>query len=313
MEGVDLDLGQVRAFVAVVDHGRFGRAAQSLNLTQQALSKRVARLEGTLGPLLERHAGGVALTPAGERFLPGARRMLEAADAAVADVRESPAPALRVDVWGDVHPPARLVREAVRAHPELALELSMRRNLVRAVGALERREIDLAFGNVANLDAPLADEMSAELVTTDPIAALVNARGPLAERDHLGPDDLARHGIWWPAAGSSPELRAFAEEYAAAIGAQLVSAGTNLGLDALVERVAADPGLLAPVAAAWPLQRDGVRVVPLRPAPHYPWYAVWRTAARHPGLPRLLRAVRAAGAAPGPSAAAWLPRGARER
>src|SRR4051794_1314810 len=63
-------LGRVRAFVAVVDHGRFGRAAQSLTLTQRALSKRVARLEGTLGPLLERHAGGVALTPAGERFLP---------------------------------------------------------------------------------------------------------------------------------------------------------------------------------------------------------------------------------------------------
>src|SRR3954447_440463 len=145
---VDLDLGQVRAFVAVVDHGRFGRAAQSLSLTQQALSKRVARLGRPAGVLLERNAAGVALTPAGERFLPGARRMLEAADAAVADVRQSPAPPLRVDVWGDVRPPARLVREAVRAHPELALELSMRRNLVRAVGALERREIDLAFGNV---------------------------------------------------------------------------------------------------------------------------------------------------------------------
>ena len=95
---MDLDLAQVRAFVAVVDHRHFGRAAQALNLTQPALSKRVARLEAGLGRLLERDRGGVALTPAGGRFLSAARRMLEVADRAVADVRQSPAPPLRVDV-----------------------------------------------------------------------------------------------------------------------------------------------------------------------------------------------------------------------
>jgi DNA-binding transcriptional LysR family regulator len=102
-EAVDLDLGQVRAFVAVVDHGHFGRAAEQLSLTQQALSKRVARLEAALGPLLERRPGGVALTPAGERFLPGARRMLEVADRAVADATQAPPPPLRIDVWGELH------------------------------------------------------------------------------------------------------------------------------------------------------------------------------------------------------------------
>jgi DNA-binding transcriptional LysR family regulator len=84
---VDLDLAQVRAFVAVVEHRHFGRAAESLNLTQQALSKRVARLEQRLGRLLDRRRGGITLTAAGERFLPGARRMLEVADRAVADIQ----------------------------------------------------------------------------------------------------------------------------------------------------------------------------------------------------------------------------------
>ena len=42
----------------------------ALASSQQGLSKRVARLEGRLGPLLERRAGGVRLTPAGERLLP---------------------------------------------------------------------------------------------------------------------------------------------------------------------------------------------------------------------------------------------------
>jgi DNA-binding transcriptional LysR family regulator len=311
--GVDLDLRQVRAFVAVVDAGHFGRAAQSLSLTQQALSKRVARLEATLGPLLERGARGVSLTPAGERFLPGARRMLEAADAAVADVREGPSPPVRVDIWGELHPPARLVRAAVHEDPDLALEISGRRDLVRALAALERHEIDLAFGNVANLDAPPPDALSAELVTSDPLAVLVNARGPLAARDHLTPDDLARHGLWWPAAGVSAELGAFAAEFAGAIGATLTPSGTNLGLDTIVERVAADTEVIAPVAEAWPIDgRDGVRVVPLRPTPHYPWYAVWRPAGAPAALVRLLRAVRAAGTRPPPQGPmVWLPRGAR--
>src|SRR3954447_7620491 len=81
--GVDLDLAQVRAFVAVVDHRHFGRAARSLAMSQQALSKRVARLELQVGRLLERRRDGVALTPAGERFLAGARQLLDVADHAV--------------------------------------------------------------------------------------------------------------------------------------------------------------------------------------------------------------------------------------
>ena len=310
---MDLDLAQVRAFVAVVDHRHFGRAAQALNLTQQALSKRVARLETALGGrLLERGPGGVELTASGARLLPGARRMLEVADRAVAEVRRTPVAPLRVDVWGDLHPPARLVRAVAREQPEITVELSMRRDLAGAVGALERHELDLAFGNVANLERPLPGEMSAELVTADPIAVLVNATGALAAREHVTPEDLARQGIWWPTAGSSPEVLAFAGEYAGAIGATLTTGGSNLGLDALVERVAADPDLLAPVVATWPLAgAEGVRVVPLRPTPLYPWYAVWRTAGQHPTLPRLLRAVRAAGRQPEPGHATWLPRAAR--
>jgi hypothetical protein len=102
---------------------------------------------------------------------------------------------------------------------------------------------------------------------------------------------------------------AFAGEYARAIGATLTTAGSNLGIDALVARVAADTDLLAPVGANWPLDgAEGVRVLPLRPAPLYPWYAVWRTAGQHPTLPRLLRAVRAAGRRPEPGHETWLPR-----
>lgn len=306
---VDLDLAQVRAFVAVADHGHFGRAGLPLMLSQQALSKRVARLEGQLGSLLERRRGGVVLTAAGERFLPAARAMLEIADRAVAEVRQTPPAPLRVDVWGDVHPPAALMRAIARERPELVIELSMRRDLAEAIAALERHDLELVFGNVANLARPLSTVLSAELVATDPIAVLVNSQSALADRDLVTPVDLARYGLWWPIPGSSQELSAFATEYATSIGAKLNTAGTNLGIDALVEHVAADPTIISPVAATWPLHdREGVRVIPLRPTPHYPWYAVWRTAAVHPSLLRVLRALPARPSRSAVVEHIWMPR-----
>jgi len=41
---VDLDLAQVRAFLATADGLHFGHAAEQLSLSQQALSKRIARI-----------------------------------------------------------------------------------------------------------------------------------------------------------------------------------------------------------------------------------------------------------------------------
>lgn len=291
---MDLDLAQVRAFVAVVDHRHFGRAAEALAVSQQGLSKRVARLEDRLGLLLERRRDGPRLTPAGERFLPAARQLLDVADRAVAAARDAPAPPLRVDVWGEIQSPATAMRAVARAQADVVVELSMRRDLGAALSALARHDVDLVFGDVADLDAPLAPGLSSELMLTDPIAVLVSRRSALARREHVTPADLARSGIWWPMAGSSKELRAFAEGYARSIGAALVPAGPNIGIDALTDQVAADPALVAPVVATWLLESPDVRVVPLHPTPRFPWHAVWRTDSAHPSLPRVLRALRAA-------------------
>ncbi|MFD6432232.1 LysR family transcriptional regulator [Streptomyces venezuelae] len=69
---------QLRAFVAVVDAGGFGAAADELGVSQSAVSHAVASLERELaGPLLVR-AGQVRTTALGERVLPYARSALSA-------------------------------------------------------------------------------------------------------------------------------------------------------------------------------------------------------------------------------------------
>lgn len=77
---VDVEIYQLRAFIAVARTGHMTRAAERLHLTQSAVSKQLKSLEEELGaPLFERSASGMALSAAGKRLLPLARRTLDAA------------------------------------------------------------------------------------------------------------------------------------------------------------------------------------------------------------------------------------------
>lgn len=74
---MDITVDQVRAFVAVAEHGHFGQAARSLSMTQPPVSRLVQRLEAIVGaPLLTRSSQGAELTGAGKAFLPHALRVL---------------------------------------------------------------------------------------------------------------------------------------------------------------------------------------------------------------------------------------------
>lgn len=78
-----MDLKLLRTFVTVASHVHFHEAARRLFLSQPTVSKHVRQLEEALGCQLFVRAGKqVRLTPAGERFLPEARKLLESADAA---------------------------------------------------------------------------------------------------------------------------------------------------------------------------------------------------------------------------------------
>lgn len=87
-----MDVRQLEYFLAIVDHGGFGRAASALYLSQPSLSQAVQALERDLGSSLFHRIGRRAvLTEAGTALIEPARaavRSLETARARVAAVHE---------------------------------------------------------------------------------------------------------------------------------------------------------------------------------------------------------------------------------
>ena len=69
--------GEMEIFARVAQEGSLSAAARALNLTPSAVSRIIARTEQRLGTrLLLRTTRAITLTPEGEAYLRGARRVL---------------------------------------------------------------------------------------------------------------------------------------------------------------------------------------------------------------------------------------------
>lgn len=78
---MNITLKQLKYFEAVAAQGHFGRAAETVGISQPALSMQIKELEEILGvALFERGARHVRLTQFGEDFAPRARDILRAVD-----------------------------------------------------------------------------------------------------------------------------------------------------------------------------------------------------------------------------------------
>lgn len=302
MDGVDLDLAQVRAFLATADRLHFGHAAEELSLSQQALSKRIARLEGELGVQLFLRGGqAVEITEAGRRFLEPARSAVAAGDRAVAAARDDERP-LRIDFWGHLFAPMRTLRPVIDHLPDIGFETGPARDLPGVIDALTRSATDVGFGRVHPLDGARDDGYghTHRLVRLEPVDAAVGTEHPLADRRELRPTDLASSVLWCPAALDRLD---FFQRFANQFGIAAESSGANLGIDHFLDQLAADPRRFSLVPADLALP-DGARVrtIPLvDPTPLYAWSLMWRTQDAHPAISTLLQAFSEVG-----SRSRWL-------
>jgi DNA-binding transcriptional LysR family regulator len=96
-----LDWDRVRLFRGVAEAGSFTRAADSLGLSQSAISRQIGALEEDVGtPLFHRHARGLVLTEQGEILLETAQEMaarMAAVEARLSETKDSPAGHLRIN------------------------------------------------------------------------------------------------------------------------------------------------------------------------------------------------------------------------
>ncbi|MEV5599689.1 LysR family transcriptional regulator [Streptomyces sp. NPDC052496] len=310
-----MDLNAVRTFAAVAETGQFQEAAALLSVTQQAVSKRIAALEKTLGArLFIRTARGAQLSFDGQAFLPHARELLRVADRAVASVRPG-SRALRVDVIGRRLAPAGLLRGFHRAHPGTELDVVTLFDAEAAIAAVRSGAVDASFRAVTVPARQLPDGVLATRVLDEPVQLLTGPDHPLADAGSVTPERLAGHRIWMPGLVAGSEWAAYYEEFAAAFGFGIEVTGPDFGTEPLLDTVAATPTLATLVGEGTsfvsPAGHGLRRIALARPTPVYPHCLLRRDDNPHPALAALRDFLESG--LPGPLRAGgiWTPEWAR--
>lgn len=245
----------LRYFIAVVDHGRFSRAAAACHVAQPTLSAGIAKLERLVGvPLLLRDNRRVELTDAGAQLV-GHARAIERGFAAADQVgRNAPAAqVLRIGVTATL-PPAIVgsaVRAALTADPEARVELAdgRMRDLLQK---LDRGRLDAVIGPV-----PETRDCHREL-GREGYAMAFAAEHPLAMRQQVDPADLAGETML---VRRGCEVLAETSRFFTARGVRPFMASRTDDEERAVALVAAGLAItLVPRCYA----RDGLALVPLR-------------------------------------------------
>ncbi|MFG1810450.1 LysR family transcriptional regulator [Streptomyces sp. NPDC049040] len=305
-----MDLDAVRTFVAAADAGQFQEAAAELAVTQQAVSKRIAALERSLGVrLFTRTPRGAVLTIDGQAFLPHARELLRVADRAAASVHTGRRP-LRVDIIASRGAASGLMRGFHQARPEIELDVVMLFDIETAVAAIRSGVIDASFRAVGVPGRPLPEDIESVRVLDEPLELLTGPAHALAGARSVSVAQLAGHRIWMPGIVPGTEWAAYYDDLVAEFGLTIEATGPNFGSDVLLDTVADTPALATFMGVharlVWPAGH-GLRRIPVTdPTPVYPHSLLWHRDNPHPAL-ATLRAHLAATAAGHGAAGTWVP------
>jgi DNA-binding transcriptional LysR family regulator len=193
---INLEILDLRAFLAVFELGSFKEAAELLELTQPALTRRMQALEQRLGvALLERSTRHVLPTLAGRRLEPIARRLLDELDLSIFSIGEMGAQqrgqmsiaAIPAVVSARLTNPIKAFKKRfpliqlkiLDYSPLEGLESVLRGEAEFGINMLGATETDLIF-------APLID---------DPYVLACHHNNPLADRKSLNWADLKEHDL----------------------------------------------------------------------------------------------------------------------
>jgi DNA-binding transcriptional LysR family regulator len=193
-----MELRQVRYFVGIARAGSFGRAADDLHVAKSALSKQIGMLEAELGAkLFVRGSGskGLALTDAGQAFMPEAVAIVQAVEDGLETVRRvsgierGQVTFIAAGGWEAWAPWLALVDAFRQRHPGIALGLRRADSLEQLCEAVVSGEADLGVASVTQ-DVELP-RLRVEHLLTERILIALPPGHPLAAVERLDLEQLA--------------------------------------------------------------------------------------------------------------------------
>ncbi|WP_323012099.1 LysR family transcriptional regulator [Castellaniella sp.] len=193
---MDVTLRQLRAFVALARTGGFTRAAESLHITQSALSGLIKELETQLGVrLVDRSTRRIQLSEVGREFHSVATRVLRDLDGALDNIDNLKR--LRRGIVRIAAPQlmaSTLIPEVIagfrQAHPDIQIHL-MDCAVESAIAQAVRGEVDISIGPSRE---GLSDVVADPLFDL-PFMAVFPPGHPLDSLKRIGWADLMRHPV----------------------------------------------------------------------------------------------------------------------
>jgi DNA-binding transcriptional LysR family regulator len=181
-----MTLEQLRIFLAVAAHQHVTRAAETLHLTQSAVSAAISALETRHDVrLFDRVGRRIELTETGRLLVPQAEAVLAAAETAtlmLADVADTTTGRVRIHSSQTVASywlPERLVRFHER-HPGVAIELTVANTTQAALAVMEgKADLGVVESSVAR------PHLTTNVVATDQLVVVVAPGHPFATAQKL--------------------------------------------------------------------------------------------------------------------------------
>ncbi|HET8597543.1 MAG TPA: LysR family transcriptional regulator [Castellaniella sp.] len=193
---MEVTLRQLRAFAALARTGGFTRAAESLHITQSALSGLIKELESQLGVrLVDRSTRRIQLSEVGREFHSVATRVLRDLDGALENIDNLKR--LRRGIVRIAAPQlmaSTLVPEVIagfrQAHPQIQVHL-LDCAVENAIAEAVRGEVDISIGPHREGLSDVAADPLFDL----PFMAVFPAGHPLASLERVCWADLMRHPL----------------------------------------------------------------------------------------------------------------------
>lgn len=198
-------------FLEIARQRSFAKAADSLAVSQPAISKTLKELEEILGhPLFERGKGGVLLTPAGETFLRYAGPCVQALRDGVGVVRGHAPQALEVRVGALSTVESQLLPETIARlharHGALVIQVAGGSS-AQLLAQLKVGELDLVVGRMT--DSPEIQGLIFEHLYSESMTLVVRAGHPLLALGEGALAHLADYPLVLPPAGTT--IRKYAD------------------------------------------------------------------------------------------------------